>query len=135
MDYRGDNEAVAEHSVDSPDQQAIYDLMRKKLFEMFGPGGSFTISLARGGVDDAQFVSTVADTVAWEVASELSAPRVSPARRVADPEFAQAQHEALWRHIETELDIRSTGPETIEEDARREAAAAVTSRRALRAVV
>lgn len=126
---------MAEHSVDSPDQQAIYDLMRKKLFDMFGPGGSFTISLARGAVDDAQFVSTVADTVAWEVASELSAPRVSPARRVADPEFAQAQHEALWRHIESELDIRSTGPETIAEDAQREAQAAATSRRALRAVV
>lgn len=108
--------------------------MRKKLFDMFGPGGSFTISLARGGVDDAQFVSTVADTVAWEVAAELSAPREKPARRVADSETVQAEHDALWRHIEAELDIRSTGPETIEEDAQREAAAAVTTRRGLRVI-
>jgi len=72
--------------------------------------------------------------VAWQVVSELSEPRANPARRVAEPEFAQAQHEALWRHIESELDIRSTGPETIEVDARREAEAAATSRRALRAV-
>lgn len=122
---------VAEHSSDSPDQQAIYDLMRKKLFDMFGPGGSFSITLARSGSEETQFVATVADTVAWQVASELSAPREKPARRVADPEAAQAEHEALWRHIEAELDIRSTGPEMIEEDARREAAAA-TARQGLR---
>ncbi|MGV8881848.1 MAG: hypothetical protein ACOH19_06815 [Rhodoglobus sp.] len=125
---------MAEHSVDSPDQQAIYDLMRAKLFEMFGPGGSFTISLNRASLDDAQFISTVADTVAWQVASELSEPRATPARRVAEPAVAQAEHEALWRHIESELDIRSTGPEIIAVDAQREAEAAATSRRALRAV-
>ena len=108
--------------------------MRKKLFDMFGPGGSFTISLARGGVEDAQFVSTVADTVAWEVASELSTPRESKARRAADPATTPEDHEALWRHIESELDIRSTGPEMIEDDAKREAEAATVSRRSLRAV-
>ena len=108
--------------------------MRAKLFEMFGPGGSFTISLNRATLDDAQFVSTVADTVAWQVASELTQPRAKPARRVAEPAVAQAEHEALWRHIESELDIRSTGPETIEADAQREAEAAAASRRSLRAV-
>jgi hypothetical protein len=108
---------VAEHSVDSPDQQALYELMRERLFELFGPGGSFRITLGRATTDDAVFVSTVADTVSWEVASALVAPRTDRARRVADTAGLSAEHEALWKHVETELLIRRTGPDALEVDA------------------
>lgn len=97
--------------------------MRARLFELFGPGGSFRITLGRPTTDDAVFVSTVADTVAWEVASSLAAPRAEPARRAADPEVLQAEHEELWRHIEEALLIRRTGPDSVEVDVEREAAA------------
>ena len=111
------NWLVAEHSVDAPDQQALYELMRERLFELFGPGGSFRITLGRATSDDAVFVSTVADTISWEVASSLVAPRTERARRVADSAQLTAEHEALWRHVETELLIRRTGPDTLEVDA------------------
>ena len=108
---------MAEHSVDAPDQQALYELMRERLFELFGPGGSFRITLGRATTDDAVFVSTVADTVSWEVASALVAPRTDRARRVADTAELSAEHETLWKHVETELLIRRTGPDALEVDA------------------
>jgi hypothetical protein len=108
---------VAEHSVDSPDQQALYELMRERLFELFGPGGSFRITLGRATSGDAVFVSTVADTISWEVANALVAPRTERARRVADTAELSAEHDALWKHVETELLIRRTGPDALEVDA------------------
>ena len=119
---------MAEHSADAPDQQAVYDLMRTRLFELFGPGGSFRITLGRPTADDAVFVSTVADTVAWEVASALSAPRAAPAHHTADPAVLQAEHDELWRHIEESLLIRRTGPDSVAVDVEREVVAAAASR-------
>ena len=119
---------MAEHSVDAPDQQAVYDLMRSRLFELFGPGGSFRITLGRPTADDAVFVSTVADTVAWDVASALAAPRAEPARRAADPAILQAEHDELWRHVEEALLIRRTGPDSVEVDVEREVVAAAANR-------
>lgn len=102
--------------------------MRARLGELFGPGGSFRITLGRATADDAVFVSTVADTVAWEVASALAAPRAEPARRAADPEQLQAEHDELWRHIEEALLIRRTGPDSVSVDVEREVVAAAASR-------
>lgn len=102
--------------------------MRARLFDLFGPGGSFRITLGRPTADDAVFVSTVADTVAWEVASSLSAPREAPANHAADPAVLQAEHDELWRHIEEALLIRRTGPDSVEVDVEREVVAAAASR-------
>lgn len=87
--------------------------MRDRLNELFGPGGSFRITLGRATADDAVFVDTVADTVAWEVAHSLIAPTERAGRHevARDP---MAEHEALWRHIEQELLIRRTGDDALE---------------------
>ena len=94
-----------------PDQQAVYDLMRERLFALFGPGGSFRISLGRPGADDAVFVSTVADTIAWDVAAALGpdaevehdrSERVTGRRaNPLDPE--EAEYVRIWKHVEAEM--------------------------------
>ena len=94
------------------EQQLVFDLMRNRMFELFGPGGSFRITLGRATADDAVFVSTVADTVALEVAKVFTAHEAK-GRRVADSDPV-AEHEALWREIEAELLIRRTGPDSID---------------------
>lgn len=95
-----------------PDQQAVYDLMRDRLFALFGPGGSFRISLGRPGADDAVFVSTVADTIAWDVAAALeptadvtTAQAVEPAvgRRANPLDPEEEEYLRTWRHVEAEL--------------------------------
>jgi hypothetical protein len=100
-------------AADDAEQQLVFDLMRQKLFDLFGPGGSFRITLGRATPDDAVFVSTVADVVAQEVASTFSTPREVPARRAA-PTTKLEEHELLWREIEAELRIRRTGPDSID---------------------
>jgi hypothetical protein len=94
------------------EQQLVFYLMRGRLLELFGPGGSFRITLGRATTDDAVFVSTVADTVAREVAKVFTS-RESHGRRVADTD-AVAEHEALWAQIEYELLQRRTGPDSID---------------------
>ncbi len=82
-------------------QQLAYELMRSRLNDLFGPGGSFRITLGRASADDALFVSTVADTIAWDVAAALDEHESTP-RRAADQMPAE-EHEELWKHIEDEL--------------------------------
>jgi hypothetical protein len=100
---------------ESQDQQLVYDLMRERLMQLFGPGGSFRVTLGRATPGEALFASTVADTVAWEVASGVSARPAEAARHevAADP---QAEHEAIWAHVEAELLIRRTGPNAFLDD-------------------
>jgi len=105
------------------EQQLIFDLMRERLFEMFGPGGSFRITLGRTTTDDAVFVSTVADTVAHHVATAFNPERETSGRRVAAP-TTMAQHDELWKQIEADLLVRRTGPDSLDVDVEREVAAA-----------
>jgi hypothetical protein len=91
------------------DQQAVYDLMRERLFELFGPGGSFRITLGRASTEDALFVSTVADTVAWDVASSLETVETAGAHR----DEAAFEPDAVWKHIETELLSRRTSDDSV----------------------
>jgi hypothetical protein len=98
------NEAFPE-----PEQEVVYDLMRQRLFELFGPGGSFRVTLGRATPGEAVFASTVADTVAWDIASALGAQKATPARHET-PRDPQSEHEELWSQIESELLIRRTGP-------------------------
>jgi hypothetical protein len=92
-----------------PDQQAVYDLMRERLFELFGPGGSFRITLGRPGADDAVFVSTVADTIAWDVAAALEPTAAlehdesAPGRRANPIDPEEAEYRRIWKHVEAEL--------------------------------
>lgn len=97
------------------DQQLVYDLMRDRLMELFGPGGSFRVTLGRATADEAYFAATVADTVAWQVAAAVEGKPVETPRHevAADP---QAEHEALWAHVEAELLIRRTGPNAFLDD-------------------
>jgi hypothetical protein len=83
-------------------QQLVHDLMRERLNELFGPGGSFRVTLGRATQDDAVFVSTVADTIAWDVAAALDEHERANPRRAAD-QLPAEEHEELWRHIEDEL--------------------------------
>jgi hypothetical protein len=92
-----------------PEQEVVYDLMRERLYQLFGPGGSFRVTLGRATDGESVFASTVADTVAWDIASTLGAKRATPARHetARDP---QEEHDELWSQIEAELLIRRTGP-------------------------
>ena len=80
------------------EQELVFQLMRERLLEMFGSGGSFRVSLGRATADDAVFVATIADTV--------------------------AEHDELWQQIETDLLVRRTGPDSVDVDVEREASAA-----------
>ncbi len=105
------------------EQQLVFDLMRERLMHMFGPGGSFRITLGRPTADDAVFVSAVADTVAHQVAAAFNPERESAGRRVAAPTTI-AEHEELWQQIEEDLLVRRTGPDSVDVDVEREVAAA-----------
>ena len=105
------------------EQELVFDLMRERLFEMFGPGGSFRITLGRATADDAVFVATVADTVAHHVARAFNPVRESSGRRVAAPTTI-AEHDELWQQMETENVVPRTGPDSVEADVEREVAAA-----------
>ncbi|MGL4340334.1 MAG: hypothetical protein ACRCSP_07935 [Rhodoglobus sp.] len=104
------------------DQQLVFDLMREQLIEMFGPGGSFRIRMGRPAADDAFFVTTVAETIAHEVAAAFTQANAATGRRLAEV-TPLARHEELWKHIESELSIGSTGPARVVADVDREAAA------------
>ncbi len=84
------------------EKQAVFELVSERLFDLFGPGGSFRITLGRATADDATFVSTVADTVAWQVASSLVIEPAVVGLHAAD-EAGATEHDHLWRHIEAEL--------------------------------
>lgn len=99
------------------DQEAAFEAMRARLFELFGPGGSFRITLGRATADDAVFVSTVADTIAWTVAAGLESPAEEHVGRrvdVADPE--EAEYRRIWKHVEAELLRRRNDEDAIEVD-------------------
>ena len=83
-------------------QQLVHDLMRERLNELFGPGGSFRVTLGRATQDDALFVSTVADTIAWDVAAALDEHERANPRRAAQ-EMPADEHDEIWRHVEDEL--------------------------------
>jgi hypothetical protein len=102
-----------------PDQDAVFELMRARLLEMFGPGGSFRISLGRATAEDAVFVATVADTVAYAVAAKLTPVEDEPVgRRVdaADPE--EAEYRRIWKHVEAELLRRRAAEDPLDVPAR-----------------
>lgn len=88
--------------VSEPDQQLLYDLMQKRLLDLFGPGGSFTVTLGRGTQDESMFASTVAHTIAWDVAAHLGEVRVTAPRRSAVVEPAP-EHRVIWEYVEDEL--------------------------------
>lgn len=124
-------------SSEAASTEAVYELMRERLNELFGPGGSFRITLGRPTADDAVFTDTVATTVAWEVARAIAERGASASTADADASAARhesthdpiAEHEELWRHIEEELLIRRTGPDSVAVDVDREAeSASVASR-------
>ena len=105
------------------EQELVFDLMRERLIEMFGKGGSFTVTLGRATAEDAVFVSTIADTIAQHVAAAFNPVRESSGRRVAAPTTI-AEHDELWQQMETENVVPRTGPDSVEADVEREVAAA-----------
>lgn len=76
--------------------------MQKRLLDLFGPGGSFTVTLGRGTQDESMFASTVAHTIAWDVAAHLGEVRVNAPRRSAVVEPAP-EHRVIWDYVEDEL--------------------------------
>lgn len=88
-------------------QELAYELMRERLYDLFGPGGSFRVVLGRATDDEAIFASTVADTAAWLVANSLEADAPHQAKRAA--ESVETEHEAIWAHVESEVLLARTG--------------------------
>jgi len=84
------------------EKQAVFELVSERLFELFGPGGSFRITLGRASADDAVFVSTVSDTIAWQVAASLVLEPAVAGHHAA-PQPDHTERDDLWRHIEAEL--------------------------------
>lgn len=105
------------------EQQLVFDLMRERLVQMFGPGGIFRISIGAADADDAAFVSTVVDSVAQQVAAAFNPERATAGRRVAAP-TTMSEHEQLWQQLEEDLLVRRTGPDSVGVDVEREVAAA-----------
>jgi hypothetical protein len=85
------------------ERQRIFDLMSARLVEMFGPGGSFRVTLARPGNDEALFVQAVADTIAWDVASGF---HYTPAREAQHRVFAidEPATPDLWAHVQAQME-------------------------------
>lgn len=104
------------HVSEAADQQAVFDLMRERLIELFGPGGSFRITLGRPTADDAVFTETVAQTIAWSVAASLESrpARMSQTASSHAAPSSMREHEELWREIEEQLLIRRTGDDALE---------------------
>lgn len=98
----GVDQHVNDHPADERVQQLVHGLMRERLNELFGPGGSFRITLGRATTDDALFVSTVADTIAWDVAAALDEHERATPRR-ASQQLPADEHEEIWRHVENQL--------------------------------
>jgi hypothetical protein len=89
------------HPLSDEEKQAVFDLMRDRLAHLFGPGGSFRVTLGRASADEGLFVSTVADTIAWEVAGAFERHPVASQHR--DAVIDIPENEQLWAHIESEL--------------------------------
>jgi hypothetical protein len=92
-------------------QDEVYAMMRERLLELFGPGGSFRITLGRPTGEEAVFVETVAETIAWDVAASIDRAEHQP-RRLAE-QLPEEEHEAIWRHVEEELLRRRTETDSI----------------------
>jgi hypothetical protein len=93
---------IVELTIDERVQELVHELMRARLNELFGPGGSFKVTLGRATADDALFVSTVADTIAWDVAAAIDEHEHATPRRLSD-QLPAEEHEAMWKHVEDEL--------------------------------
>lgn len=98
---------MSEHRATVPTdlQQDVFELVHDRLGELFGPGGSFRITLGRPTADDALFVDTVAETIAWQVAAALGAASATRAQHAAaaDGDADSDEHDELWAHIEREV--------------------------------
>lgn len=92
-------------------QDQVYELMRERLVDLFGPGGSFRITLGRATGEDAVFVETVADTIAWDVAASIDRTVHAP-RRLSD-QLPEDEHAAIWKYVEEELLRRRTDTDSI----------------------
>lgn len=110
---------MSEHHASVPTdlQQDVFELVHDRLGELFGPGGSFRITLGRPTADDALFVDTVAETIAWQVAAALGAGSTTHAQHAAEPDNttdagAADEHDELWAHIEREVVRRRQDGET-----------------------
>ncbi len=89
------------HPLSDEEKQAVFDLMRDRLAHLFGPGGSFRVTLGRASDDEGLFVSAVADTIAWEVAGAFERRTATGQHR--DAVTAVPENEQLWAHVESEL--------------------------------
>ncbi len=64
-------------------QSLVFDLVRDRLVEAFGPTGMWTVTMKSSDDLDAVFSETVAESLAWEVAGQLAPPAKS--RHQAEP--------------------------------------------------
>ncbi len=55
-------------------QKLVFDLVRERLVEAFGPNGLWTVGMKGDHEDDEVFSETVAESLAWDVAGQLQSP-------------------------------------------------------------
>jgi hypothetical protein len=55
-------------------QKLVFDLVRERLVEAFGPSGMWTVSMKSVAEEHSVFNETVAESLAWDIAGQLAAP-------------------------------------------------------------
>ena len=106
-----DNEDMSErHAAPSEaEQQVVFDLVQERLLELFGPGGSFSVTVGRARPEDGIFVSTISEMIAHDVATAFNPPTKETAGRRAARD-AQVEHASVWERVDADLKIASSGP-------------------------
>ncbi len=61
-------------------QRLVFDLVRERLVEAFGPNGLWTVGMKGDHDYDEVFSVTVAESLAWDVAAELAPPVTVPSQ-------------------------------------------------------
>ncbi len=58
-------------------QKLVFDLVRERLAGAFGANGMWSVAMKDPNAVDSIFSETVAESLAWDVAAQLSAPKKS----------------------------------------------------------
>ena len=57
-------------------QRQVFELVRARVLESIGAGGNWTVTFRRSSDTDTFFSDTMADMIAWDVATQLLPPVV-----------------------------------------------------------
>ncbi len=87
------NRALTAHQYDEV-QKLVFDLVRERLVEAFGPNGMWTVGMKGDGENQGVFSETVAESLAWDVAAQLHSSSEAPAAVTVPTEAPKAPVDA-----------------------------------------